>query len=155
MLSDASYNDEPSKAFHNSISYIEQVLESSFIDTYYSGSTLISVLLKYNQIICANIGDSRAILAKKQKRNSENNPCSMNNGWKFVCLSKDHKPDDPEEKERILKEGGHIDHMTDLEGRSIGPLRVWPKNGSNMGLAMSRSIGDKVVKVFGVTWEPG
>lgn len=46
-------------------------------------------------IYVANVGDSRAIL-------------SANNGKKIYCLSKDHKPNDPIEKQRIIDNGGKI-----------------------------------------------
>ena len=142
-----SPHQDPDKTLYTAIGHIENVLESSFIDTTYSGSTLICTLLLHKNLICANTGDSRAILARKSSQTS--------NQWSFLPLSTDHKPDVPEEKARILKSGGIIQEMRDCEGRAIGPLRVWPCKEANMGLAMSRSIGDKSVKPFGVTWEPG
>lgn len=37
----------------------------SGIDVYYSGSTCVSVLIVGNKIFCANVGDSRAVLARE------------------------------------------------------------------------------------------
>jgi len=43
----------------------------------------------------ANTGDSRAIMC-------------IDGGKSFVKLTKDHKPEDPEETERIEKNGGKV-----------------------------------------------
>lgn len=147
MLANPDFMKNPQKSIHDAIEHIQQVLENSFIDTGFSGSTLIALLILNNQIISSNIGDSRAILAKKN-----------DNSWNFLNLSYDHKPDIPLEKERILKQGGIIEPFKDEDGRFLGPLRVWHSNGksgNNCGIAMTRSIGDKIVKSVGVTWEPG
>jgi len=53
-----------------------------------SGSTVVLTFISNNIIICANCGDSRAILI-------------VENGNKVIPLSRDHKPDLPEEKKRI------------------------------------------------------
>ena len=75
----------------------------------------------------AQVGDSRAILC----RNSA-----------AKCLTKDHCPSDPGERERIESQGGTVTYDT------IGRYMV------NQRLAMSRSIGDLDLKPFGVTCEP-
>jgi serine/threonine protein phosphatase PrpC len=37
----------------------------SGIDLYFSGSTCVTVLIVGNKIFCANVGDSRAVLARE------------------------------------------------------------------------------------------
>ena len=44
--------------------------------------------------------------------------------------------------------------MTDERGMKVGPYRVWKKNGTLPGLAMSRSIGDGIGKECGVISTP-
>ena len=141
-----TFSKYPQKSLHNSLDYIQQVLENSFIDTSFSGSTLISLLIEDNTVISTNVGDSRAILARRN-----------DNSWTPINLSFDHKPDLPLERERISKLGGIIEPCKDEQGRPLGPLRVWHSNGNknSCGIAMTRSIGDKVAKIVGVTWEPG
>jgi serine/threonine protein phosphatase PrpC len=56
------------------------------------------VLVKPNELVCANAGDSRAILVRSRE---------------IVELSIDHKPCQPEEKKRILKMGGRIETFKD------------------------------------------
>jgi serine/threonine protein phosphatase PrpC len=41
------------------------LIESTDINASCSGSTLVSVVLEDNYITCANVGDSRAILARQ------------------------------------------------------------------------------------------
>ena len=65
-------------------------------------------------------------------------------------LSRDHKPDDPLEKEYILARGGRIDSYRDRLGNQVGPMRVWLKYEDTPGLAMSRSFGDSVACKAGV-----
>jgi serine/threonine protein phosphatase PrpC len=101
------------------------------------------VLIDQNNIYCANVGDSRAIL------------CSAENG-KMVCtpLSRDHKPSLQDELKRILEKGGRVDSFTDSDGEKIGPLRVWLKDDDVPGLAMSRSFGDSIGALAGVVHVP-
>jgi serine/threonine protein phosphatase PrpC len=44
--------------------------------------------------------------------------------------------------------------MVDEVGNKIGPHRVWHKHMNSPGLAMSRSIGDRIGKSLGVIAEP-
>jgi len=80
------------------------------------GCTANVILIKNSTIYSANAGDSRAILSCRS------NSC--------ICLTKDHKPDDICEAERISKAGGYIS-----EGRVNG------------GLNLSRAIGDLSYKM--------
>lgn len=71
-----------------------------------------------------------------------------------IQLTKDQKPEDPEELVRIFKAGGRVQQQVDEQGRKIGPYRVWKPNTNGPGIAMSRSIGDNVGTDIGVISEP-
>ena len=58
-----------------------------------SGSTSVMTLISRSHIVCANTGDSRAVLAR---------------GGEAVALSHDHKPFNAGEKERIENAGSHV-----------------------------------------------
>lgn len=130
------------------------------------------MLLVYkNQIFTASVGDSRAVLASKIKRealhqiqNREENSAltevKMRRASKIIkeihCLqlNREHKPDDKCEAQRITEAGGRVKRLTDNEGNRIGPYRVWESISNSPGLSMSRSIGDSIAKTIGVTSEP-
>ena len=98
----------------------------------------------------ANMGDEREILAKvKQKRKS-----FIDHSVSSIQLTRDQKPEDPEELSRIIKSGGRVQRLTDNFGNKIGPFRVWKQNSNSPGLAMSRSIGDMTAKDIGVISDP-
>jgi serine/threonine protein phosphatase PrpC len=75
-------------------------------------------------------------------------------GWKSHDLSRDHKPSEQDEKERILKKNGRIEPFRDENGEFIGPERVWLMDEEIPGLAMSRSFGDEVAASVGTNAEP-
>lgn len=79
-----------------------------------AGTTAITVLIKDNKLYCANAGDSRAIACR--------------NGA-LVTLSDDHKPNNPDEMDRIYRAGGWVEF-----------------NRVNGNLALSRALGDFLFK---------
>ena len=70
----------------------------------YAGCTATVCLITRNEVICANAGDSRTVLAKAGQAKD---------------LSVDHKPDDPEERSRIQNAGGFVE-----DGRVNGMLAL-------------------------------
>ena len=122
-------------------------------DTYVSGTTCVLILQIGNKIICANSGDSRAILIYSTNYNNYKNSKEINN-TKIVPLSLDSKPDLPSEKERIINSGGEVHKGKNRKGKLVGPMRVFAKGKNFPGLAMSRSLGDFKSKDYGVICEP-
>ena len=114
----------------NSLS--KSIETSKNFDVFCSGSTAVVVRITKEKIICANCGDSRAIL--------------VNGLGNIVKLSRDHKPELADEKRRIVAAGGRVDRIY-----GMGPYRVWFKDGDYPGLAMSRSIGDTLAHKVGVS----
>lgn len=70
------------------------------------------------------------------------------------ALTRDHKPDDPDELKVITAAGGRVDSYRDSQGNKVGPERVWLKHEDIPGLAMSRSFGDQVAAKVGVNAVP-
>ena len=83
------------------------ICESKFMSLIYSnnnytdssGSCALVLLILNDICYIANLGDSRALY-------------SCNDGKKFLQISRDHKPNDPLEKNRIYKAGGSIYKQT-------------------------------------------
>lgn len=123
---------------------IDEGLSSNEIhfDANFSGSTCIILFQIGDCLICSNVGDSRAIM--------------LNENDEIIELSKDHKPENVNEKKRIEEMGGIISQCNDLydDGKEGGPFRIWMKGCDYPGLAMSRSIGDQIAHNIGVSSEP-
>ena len=85
----------------------------------HSGSTCNTLIInkKINKFYVANVGDSRAIICDKY--------------GKAHTISKDHKPTDKKERNRIIKSGGYVEY-----------------NRVNGILAMSRAFGDKNIAKY-------
>eukprot|EP00262_Sarcandra_glabra_P008246 TRINITY_DN2156_c0_g1_i4.p1 TRINITY_DN2156_c0_g1~~TRINITY_DN2156_c0_g1_i4.p1 ORF type:complete len:440 (-),score=-4.79 TRINITY_DN2156_c0_g1_i4:325-1536(-) len=88
------------------------------------GSTAVVAVVEPDKIVVANCGDSRAVLCRNGKP---------------IPLSSDHKPDRPDELERIQAAGGRVIYWDGP--RVLGVL------------AMSRAIGDSYLKPY-VSSEP-
>lgn len=79
-----------------------------------SGTTAVVVLVKEDKVYCGNVGDSRAVACV---------------GGRAEPLSKDHKPSNMIEYQRIIAAGGWVDC-----------------NRVNGNLALSRALGDFIFK---------
>jgi serine/threonine protein phosphatase PrpC len=121
----------------------EKLKEEKDIEIEYSGSTCCMVIQMNQKIICANVGDSRAILLSEIIRED------------IISLSIDHKPESKNELERIKKYGGVVEKCLYEEGVRDGPYRVWNSSKQEYpGLAVSRSIGDLEASKLGVIPDP-
>ena len=78
------------------------------------------------------------------------------NKYEIIELSHDHKPNKKGEKERIEKSGGEVDQefLNEEDEKSDLPFRVWKKGCDYPGLAISRSLGDKIAEELGVIPDP-
>ena len=124
-----------------------QIQKEKF-DVQNSGTTCIIVIQLEEKIICANTGDSRAIMI--YDTNYSDNLINT----KIYNLSYDCKPELPNECQRIYECGGCVERAVDENEQEGGPYRVWVYGEDYPGLAMSRSIGDLDAKKIGVIPNP-
>jgi len=120
-LTDEAVSDSMSKAFYR----VDEQLKN--VGTWRCGCTATVVLAHRSpgslRLHVANVGDSRSIAID-----------SANSEWR---ISRDHRPNDPAEIQRVESEGGFV-----TRGRVAGQLGV------------SRALGDHSLKSVGVTWRP-
>ena len=110
------------------------------IDCSLSGTTCTSLIISLDKIICINIGNTRAILARYE------NGC-----YNSTNLNRDHKLTELDEIKRIIKKGGIIKQSYDkIKKEYIGPEKIWLKNSDIPGLNISRSFGDNIAHTIGV-----
>ena len=111
---------------------------STRFDCVISGSTASVIVVKPTEIHVGFVGDSRAVLARKE-----------GDVRVAVVLTPDHKPTNPEERDRIERAGGEVKKLPfDI------PFRVFFKGKEYPGLSMSRALGDVMAQEIGVSWEP-
>ena len=123
----------------------DKLVENEEINSLFSGSTCVSVIYTPYKLIVPNIGDSRAVLGRLINKET--------NEYKAIELSRDHKPTEKDEAQRIIENDGRIQPFIE-EGEFVGPQRVWIKEEEVPGLAMTRSFGDRVAATVGVISEP-
>ena len=150
-----SKTDKDLNILCDQISTNDDIPPEKYFNCEYSGSTCVSLLLpdkNSKEAYIANVGDSRLIVIKEESNLKNNN--NNNNNWTFKQLSRDHKPTEEDEFQRIIDADGEIEAIEDDEGNWTGPLRVWEKGSEGPGLAMTRSLGDKVGAKIGVCCVP-
>ena len=108
----------------------DSLINNTNYDCNYSGSTCLLIFIIGNNIVCSNIGNSRAILLEKIE---------------LLQLSLDQTLKDPEELKRILKSGGKIKKIKN---------KIVLNNIGDDNFEISRSIGDKILKNIGIIYEP-
>jgi serine/threonine protein phosphatase PrpC len=90
----------------------EGLYKSSGINLRFSGSTCVSVLIVGNKVFCANVGDSRATLARRKEVSGPNG--ITQHKIVGIPLNRDHKADEPDEMARIQANGGRVAAYRDM-----------------------------------------
>ena len=97
-----------------------------------SGTTATVAVVSGWELVCASVGDSCAY---------------FHTGRQLLQVSGNHRIEEDkatgkvlvtDEVERVRRDGGSVGRA-EIEGKAVGPLRIWPG-----GLAMTRTIGDRV-----------
>lgn len=124
---------DPGKAFEEAFAKGQEMLQedSQPIDAKMSGTTCTMAYhdCKQDTLTVAHVGDSRAVLGRKQSAEAEP---------EAEDLTEDHKPNLPKERARIEGANGRVT----FDG--FYNYRVFAKDGLYPGLNMSRAIGDVI-----------
>ncbi|KAM3281226.1 putative protein phosphatase 2C 61 [Capsicum chacoense] len=110
------------------------------LDCSSSGTTAVVAIRQDDDLIIANLGDSRAVLGRKTDEGI----------IEAIQLTTDLKPSVHSEAERIIKCGGRV--LALKEEPHI--QRVWLPYEDVPGLAMSRAFGDFMLKSYGIISKP-
>lgn len=93
-------------------------------------------------LFVAHVGDARAILASHRGGDSS--------AFTVTALTRDHRPDDSLEAERIRRHGGEIRKLRETSGA----VRVFAPGQDRPALALTRSLGATASACCGVIAEP-
>eukprot|EP00746_Dinoflagellata_sp_MGD_P022839 gnl/MRDRNA2_/MRDRNA2_153461_c0_seq1.p1 gnl/MRDRNA2_/MRDRNA2_153461_c0~~gnl/MRDRNA2_/MRDRNA2_153461_c0_seq1.p1 ORF type:complete len:338 (+),score=55.90 gnl/MRDRNA2_/MRDRNA2_153461_c0_seq1:72-1016(+) len=123
-----------------------QELIKSQADAQESGSTATMVIRHNNELHCAHVGDSRAVLAEEGDSPKQ---------YQAVELTRDHKPEDETERKRIEACGGELRaDKSDVDASVGDKFRIYKRFKKYPGLAMSRALGDVMGATAGISCEP-
>ena len=99
----AFQQDDMQTALLNGFRKTQELLEEETnckrLDASASGTTCTIVIHRGNQLWVASVGDSRCVIAS---------PCPVTGDLKAEDATRDHKPDIPEERDRIVRLGGVV-----------------------------------------------
>ncbi|CAL0316563.1 unnamed protein product [Lupinus luteus] len=118
----------------------QELKQNRKIDSFFSGTTALSIVRQGELIVIANVGDSRAVLATTSEEGT----------LIPIQLTLDFKPNLPQEAERIMECQGRVFCLKD----EPGVHRVWMPDEESPGLAMSRAFGDYCIKDYGLISVP-
>ncbi|KAK6943212.1 PPM-type phosphatase-like domain [Dillenia turbinata] len=114
----------------------DELRHDSSTDAFCSGTTAVAVLKKNNDLLIANLGDSRAVLCTRGHKNQ----------LVSVQLTVDLKPNLPGEADRIRGLRGRVFALDE----EPNVFRVWMPDENYPGLAMARAFGDFCLKEYGI-----
>jgi serine/threonine protein phosphatase PrpC len=118
---------------------------AQLINCTYSGSTAVVAVVRGKHMTVANVGDSRLLVLSQ---------AAEGGGLVGRAVTRDHKPDRPDERARIVARRGSVRKHAGDEDFDDAPHRVYVSNTNVPGLAMSRSLGDVVAHSVGVLSAP-
>ncbi|KAG9455583.1 hypothetical protein H6P81_000091 [Aristolochia fimbriata] len=101
-----------------------------------SGTTAVTIIKQGEDVIIANLGDSRAVLGTRSDEGT----------LMALQLTTDLKPSVPQEAERIRNSRGRVFALKEEPNIQ----RVWLPDDDMPGLAMARAFGDFMLKSYGI-----
>lgn len=147
----------PEEALQLAFAQVQEGLLQQAFDTETSGTTATVALVLHlpnlkpsedddtlqsdSWLYIANVGDSRAVLVSRTDDETE---------ITVKRLTRDHRPDDPEEAKRIHQEGGEVRRLRPGSGTS----RIFAQGCQWPALALTRSLGAAIAMPCGVKAEP-
>jgi len=133
-----------SKSFEEMHAMVEALTTASLdaekdpnqIDGRSSGTTgTVVMMLPGQRLLVGNVGDSSAVFGRRRRGRSLDDY----GPWNMTELTRDHKPDVPEEQRRIEESGAKV---VSVGNEKLKVSRVYTDHQSWPSINMSRSLGD-------------
>eukprot|EP00931_Biecheleriopsis_adriatica_P096040 TRINITY_DN69681_c0_g1_i1.p1 TRINITY_DN69681_c0_g1~~TRINITY_DN69681_c0_g1_i1.p1 ORF type:complete len:443 (-),score=97.21 TRINITY_DN69681_c0_g1_i1:37-1326(-) len=146
LLRNGTLWDDPLTALTDAFGTIQLLIEKAAqlgeLDAKRSGSTCSVVLFdhKGSTLYVGHVGDSRVVLGKSEPSISPGESDAAD--WQSLDLTVDHKPDLPEERQRIEAAGGMVVFDGGWNYRVYARGKVDERGKRYPGLNMSRAMGD-------------
>jgi serine/threonine protein phosphatase PrpC len=156
LFSQASLLAGPEEALRLAFARVQEGMLQQSFDAETSGTTATVALVLHlptsaddspsqqveTSLYVANVGDSRAVLVSRRGKDVTDIAVKR--------LTRDHRPDDVAEVQRVQREGGEVRRVRQGSGscRIFSPGCQWP------ALALTRSLGASIAATCGVSSEP-
>ena len=140
----------PTEAVESAFARTSATMAKHVTDCRFSGSTAILTIMKHTpqgrSLTTGWVGDSRAVLGRNRIIAG---PARISTKLESVALTRDHKPTEPKERQRLLEARAIVRPSRVINPHSgawieVGAVRVWDAS-QIYGVAMSRSLGDMQV----------
>jgi len=144
----------PSDAVTSAFARTAATMPHNVSDCRFSGSTAILMVMSHGEggartLTTGWVGDSRAVVSRTRVQPG---PARTAPKLEAVPLTKDHKPTDPKERQRLLEARAIVRPSRVINPHTgawieVGAVRVWDAS-QIYGVAMSRSLGDMQVHPY-------
>ena len=134
--------DQIQKALIGATEKVANSLAGTQIDIVFSGCTCLNVVVSGNNLVCANLGNCRAVIGRGAEK------------WQSLALNVEHTLQNRKERERMIANNARIAVDTGENGEADGVERIYMGNQDVPGLEITRSIGDKIGKFIGMISVP-
>jgi len=134
---------------------LQHLLERSPIDVRLSGTTCVTAWLQGEQVLLANVGDSRAVMGRRTNNSST---------LRAIDLTQDQTPFRPDERRRVQAAGANVVTSGEIHGEATysspaeytadDPPRCYLPGFQLPGTAFTRSLGDTIAQTIGVVPTP-
>lgn len=138
LVAKEDLESQPEQALYSAFEDVEAMLNASHdtIDVADSGTTGVAILMRGDELYCGHVGDSRAVIGRKQADSNTLVPFQ---------LTMDHTPADADETKAVNARGG----------KCLPAFGGWPPRvvmfleGQMHSMMMTRSLGDSRFKEKG------
>ncbi|TXG51403.1 hypothetical protein EZV62_023927 [Acer yangbiense] len=140
----------------------ESLLQESASGGWQDGATAVCVWVLGRTVFVANIGDTKAVVARSSVADGSRNNLEGSNSLKAIVVTREHKAIYPQERSRIQKVHATVNSMLAILTETLLSTNPYIQAGGTVSsngrlqgrLEVSRAFGDRQFKKFGVVATP-